>query len=344
MPTRGDVVTPKPSMERPPAGATASAATAAAAATADSPLTKSGGAYTAAAPSWISGARPLLASVARVAEADAALGDRHALVVDPRVRPLDQVEEELVQLLRRRPLVGEPAGGQDSPRFLLPRPAALESIQEPQIDVVLPHAGGYRRPRLTRSSPIRGYSQAQRKPRSAPLDTSLSAGRGAPAEREAPHLAPADERPPAPAVALGLEHVDDPAQQPAVAQLATAHLEPERDRPEPRLAARASDVLAHAGERRQPAARPGHVPVAVEARHALAPSVGQLRVDRCSAAREGSKGGGRRRSESSSVAIGATHPPAPADALHSARRSGILAGGRPVFSFPPAAPIRAVAG
>src|SRR5581483_6029445 len=190
MPTRGDVVTPKPSMERPPAGATASAATAAAAATADSPLTKSGGAYTAAAPSWISGARPLLASVARVAEADAALGDRHALVVDPRVRPLDQVEEELVQLLRRRPLVGEPAGGQDSPRFLLPRPAALESIQEPQIDVVLPHAGGYRRPRLTRSSPIGGYSQAQRKPRSAPLDTSLPAGRGAPAEREAPTSRP----------------------------------------------------------------------------------------------------------------------------------------------------------
>jgi len=84
------------------------------------------------------------------------------------VRALDQIEEELVQLLGHRPLVSEPLGRKDAARLLLPLPALLEVAEEPPIQILIPHSGGYRPSKSPAHSPIRGQNRGDSQGKTAP--------------------------------------------------------------------------------------------------------------------------------------------------------------------------------
>ena len=82
-------------------------------------------------------------SVACVDHADARQRERLSLVAHSCPGAFDQVEKELVELLRGRTFVAEPPCRQDPACLVLALPAPLEVPEEPVIDV-LPHGEGYR--------------------------------------------------------------------------------------------------------------------------------------------------------------------------------------------------------
>src|SRR3954468_6055527 len=85
---------------------------------------------------------------------------------------------------------------------------------------------------------------------------------------ESPELAAAKRRPPAEAVAVGLELVDEAAEGRAVVKAETGDIEGgTRQRPALRLAAGSVNALPYADERRQQAAAAFHVPVTIELGH-----------------------------------------------------------------------------
>ena len=95
-------------------------------------------------------------SVAGVDDAEPRQRERIAFLGDTHAGALDQVEEEIVQLLRRRTLVRQPPRRQDSPRLFLTFPAALEVTEEPARRCCSPSRRGISVAKLTHTLPHSG--------------------------------------------------------------------------------------------------------------------------------------------------------------------------------------------